>query len=58
MNKNLREEAILAILREGKKQGENAITLNAVLRGLGDNQIFALHIEVFGYAIGEKAVRS
>ncbi len=55
---NLREKAILAILREGKKLGENVLALNATLRGLGDMQIFALHIDVFGYAVGEEAVQS
>ncbi len=55
---NLKEKAILALLREGKKHGENAVVLNAVLRSTPDNTIFALHIEIFGYAVGEEAVRS
>ena len=52
---NTREQAILEILREGKRQGENAVVLNATLRNLPDPNLFALYIDVFGHAIGEQA---
>lgn len=55
---NLKEKAILELLREGKKQGENPIRLNHQLRYLSDNNLFALYIDVFGHAVGEEEVRS
>lgn len=55
---NLREQAIIGLLREGKKHGENAVILNAQLRATPDNNLFALFIEIFGHAVGEKVVLS
>jgi hypothetical protein len=54
----LREKAILDLLHEGKRTGENAVFLNAQLRGLSDSNLFALYINIFGHAVGENEVLS
>ena len=50
---NLREKAIVDLLEAGKKQGETAVILNAILRNLPDNNLFALYVDIFDHAVGE-----
>ena len=52
---NLKERAIKELIAEGRKQGENVIALNAKLRNLQDNSLFAYYLQIFGYPVGTPA---
>jgi len=49
-----RDRAIYDILTEAKKHGGGEIVLGKCLMRLSDPNLFALYLETFGHAVGER----
>jgi hypothetical protein len=51
---NTRQKALLEILKEAEDHGARQEILRDALERLSDFNLFALYLEVFGHAVGER----